>query len=211
MTQTVGLTELRRRGVERLMARYDPSPGHPRQVCFLAERLAACLSGELLLGKADRLILSCAALLHDIGWHVGSAKHHRRSYDLIKADGLSGFDPEQVELIAQVARYHRKAVPKLRHQAFARLNQMDRQTVEKLAGILRVADGLDRSQRSAVADLNVDLGPRRATIRLTPRLDDLDAELWAAGRKQGLLETLLKRSVVLQVVRDHEQPGMQSC
>jgi exopolyphosphatase/guanosine-5'-triphosphate,3'-diphosphate pyrophosphatase len=145
--------------------------------------------------------------LHDIGWHYGATKHHRRAYDLIKADGLSGFTPTQVEQISLVARYHRKAPPKLRHQAFAQLNALDRQMVTRLAAILRVADGLDRSHRAAVQDVTVQLTARRARLCVTPRFDDVEAELWAAGRKKKLLETVLGRTVILSIQTDRAEPG----
>lgn len=210
-SELVAVDDLRLRSVERLMSRYDFPRFHAEQVRLLADRLADQLAGELLLGSESRLILSCAALLHDIGWHFGQAKHHRRAYDLIKADGLSGFAPEQVELIAQVARYHRKAQPKIRHQTFAGLNAIDRQTVTKLAAILRVADGLDRSHRSVIEDVTVRLSRRQVRLMLKTRFDDVEQELWAAGRKRGLLETVLGRTVVFGVGQDQARPGSASC
>jgi len=207
----VGLADLRQRSAATLMDRYDFPRAHATQVRFLADRLAEQLAGELILGEESRLILSFAALLHDIGWHFGQVRHHRRSYELIKDGGLSGFSAGQVELIALVARYHRKARPKVRHEAFARLNAMDRQTVMRLAGVLRVADGLDRSHRAAVQDVSVRLGSRRVRLVVTPRLDDVEPELWAAGRKKRLLETVLGRTVGLAVGPDRPERGIESC
>ncbi len=207
----VGVADLRQRSVAALMDRYDFPRAHATQVRFLADRLAEQLAGALVLGEEGRLILGCAALLHDIGWHFGQAKHHRRSYELIKGGGLSGFTAVQVELIALVARYHRKARPKVRHEAFSRLSAMDRQTVMRLAGVLRVADGLDRSHRAAVQDVSVRLGSRRVRLVLTPRVDDVESELWAAGRKKRLLETVLGRTVGLTVGADSPERGIESC
>ena len=204
----VGLDDLRRRSVERLMADYDFPQAHVGQVRQLADQMASQLVHELVLGEDARLVLNCAALLHDVGWHFGQRKHHLRSYELIKAGGLSGFTADQVEQIALVARYHRKARPKLKHQAFAQLNAMDRQTVTNLAAILRVADGLDRSHRSVVQDVEVRCDDRTVQLILEPRFDDIEVELWAADRKKKLLEMVLGRAVVLVV--GPERPGVGS-
>jgi len=197
MNEPVEAADLRDRSVAKLMAECDFARGHARQVHVLADRLADQLTRELVLGPDDRSILGYAALLHDVGWHFGQRKHHRRSYELITSGRLEGFGLVQVEMIALFARYHRKATPKLRHQPFARLAAHDRQTVTKLAAILRVADGLDRGHRSAVRDARVEFEPQRVQLVLTPAFGDVDAELWAADRKKKLLETVLGRAVHL--------------
>lgn len=207
----VELADLRRSGVARLMAQYDFARGHAEQVRRLADRLAEQLAAPLMLGEESRLILSTAALLHDIGWHFGRAKHHRRSYELIKSNGLSGFSPEQVELIALVARYHRKAHPKLRHQPYAKLGPLQRRTVEALAGVLRVADGLDRTHRSVVEDVLVDTNARRVRLTVVPRFGDLDAELAAASKKSKLLESVLNRRVRITPGRHQIEAGTEPC
>jgi exopolyphosphatase/guanosine-5'-triphosphate,3'-diphosphate pyrophosphatase len=197
MSEPADVADRRDRSVKRLMAECDFPQAHARQVRVLADRMADQLTQELVLGQDDRLILGYAALLHDVGWHFGQRKHHRRSYELITSGGLAGFAPLQIEMIALVARYHRKAVPKLSHQPFARLGAHDRQTVTKLAAILRVADGLDRGHQVAVRDVRVEIEPQQVRLLLTAAFGDMDAELWAADRKKKLLETVLGRAVHL--------------
>lgn len=191
------LDELRRRSAEQLLIRYEASRAHGQQVSRLAVRMAEQLAGDLLIGDEDRTILYCAALLHDTGWHCGRNKHHRHTYRLIKEAGLSGFTAEQIERIALVARYHRKAMPKLRHRSFAQLDPLGRQTVMKLAGILRLADGLDRTHRAAVEDVEVLLSRRRIELVIQPRFGDIREELMAAVRKKKLLEIVLAQPLVL--------------
>ncbi len=205
----VGVDDLRRQSVERLMSRCDFPRAHADQVHFLADRLAAQLARQLLLGPEARQILSYAALLHDIGWHFGRTRHHRHAYNLITTGGLSGFTPDQIEMIALVARYHRRARPKLKHQPLARLNTMDRETVTRLAALLRVADGLDRGHRAAIQDVAVRLDDRRALLMLQPRVDDVNVELQAAGRKKKLLESVLRRAVVFSIGPDRPERGPQ--
>jgi len=88
------------------------------------------------------------------------------------------------------------------------LNAMDRQTVTNLAAVLRVADGLDRSHRSAVQDVEVRCDERTVQLILEPRFDDIEVELWAAGRKKKLLEMVLGRAVLFTIGR--QEPGAGS-
>jgi len=195
---------------EALMARYEFSRGHARQVGFLAVRLAEQLSRELILGAESIRLVRYAALLHDIGWHYGQTRHHRRSYKIIKTNGLKGLSPEQIELIALIARYHRKASPKISHKPFARQDPIGRQTVLRLAGILRVADALDRSHRSAVQDVIVHRSRKGVCLEILPRIEDTRAEVSAAQRKKKLLEIALSQPVSLIVARSHATTGTRS-
>jgi len=190
--------ELRDRSVQQLMARYDFSHTHARQVSFLAGRLAEQLVCELLLGREDLDLLRYAALLHDIGWHYGQNKHHRNAYKLIKGGELPGFRSDEIERIALIARYHRKALPKLSHHAYARLDPMARQTVMRLAGVLRVADGLDRTHRSAVEDVIARVGSKGTNLIIRSRFEDIQPELREAKRKKKLLEIVLAQPVSLR-------------
>ena len=110
------------------------------------------------LTDREREWLEYAALMHDLGAHISYARHHRHSYYLIKNGDLRGFTPEEVEIVANVARYHRRGHPRKAHVGFASLAKSGRVTVRVLAGILRIADALDRFgiQRKAGADGGVD-------------------------------------------------------
>jgi exopolyphosphatase/guanosine-5'-triphosphate,3'-diphosphate pyrophosphatase len=179
-------------------------------VAWLAIRLAEQLSRPLLLGEDDFAMLRYGALLHDIGWHFGQNKHHRNSYRLIKSGRLFGFVPGQIETIALIARYHRRSAPKLSHRPYARLDPVGRQTVVRLAAILRVADGLDRAHRSAIEDILVQTDAGRVRLFVRSRFDDVQTELWAANRKKKLLEIAMGRPVSLSVVNGWSAAGRES-
>jgi exopolyphosphatase/guanosine-5'-triphosphate,3'-diphosphate pyrophosphatase len=165
--------------------------------CHSSERHCehvARLAGELfdgLRGHHDELppegreILTAAALLHDVGYLINHAKHHRHAYHLIQHAELTGWTAREVELIANVARYHRKAVPKKRHSNFARLERADRRLVRLLAAILRVADGLDRTHTQRVTAVGVEAG-RKATRLVLAAESDPQVERWDAERKASL-------------------------
>jgi exopolyphosphatase/guanosine-5'-triphosphate,3'-diphosphate pyrophosphatase len=187
-----------RAALRRLAARHDPDPGHAAQVARLALLLFDALSTLHGLGDRERRLLEVAAWLHDIGWsHGGATKHHKRSRDMILDADLPGLSDEERLLCALIARYHRKAEPDPeRHRRFRKLAPPARERVEWLAGILRVADGLDRSHLDRVRALDVEIHERHLVIHLHAE-EDCATEIWGAERKARLLERKAQRHLRL--------------
>ncbi|GGM03388.1 Ppx/GppA phosphatase family protein [Deinococcus aerophilus] len=142
----VGGLSARQRSVFTVAERFGANLAHARQVVALSCGLLDALSaaGEDFPGEA-RSLLTTAATLHEVGQIVSQSAHHKHSAYLIRHAGLRGFGPREIELIAVVARYHRKSVPRPSHPEFMALPATDRRLASRLAGVLRVADGLDRS------------------------------------------------------------------
>jgi exopolyphosphatase / guanosine-5'-triphosphate,3'-diphosphate pyrophosphatase len=158
---------------------------HCEHVAHLAAQLFDGLRGPYELPPESREILIAAGLLHDVGYLINHEQHHKHAYHLIQHADLQGWTAREVELVANVARYHRKASPKRRHPNFARLERPDRGLVRRLAAILRVADGLDRTHTQRVSAVGVEVGRGRA--RLVLRADtDPQVERWDTERKAGL-------------------------
>ena len=138
---------------------------------------------------AERELLSDAALLHDVGYHISYDRHHKHSYHLILHAELLGIAPADQVMMANVARYHRGAEPKRKHRNFGELDAELRDTVRRLSAILRVADGLDRGHIGAVADVKVRWLQR--AIRITPvperQAGNIRLDTWGAHRKSQLL------------------------
>jgi exopolyphosphatase/guanosine-5'-triphosphate,3'-diphosphate pyrophosphatase len=134
------------------------------------------------LGEREREILDFAALLHDVGHTVSYAKHHKHSRYLIINGGLEGFVPEEVEMIAATARFHRGSEPKASHAELAALPVRAVVIVMQLAAILRVADGLDRGRRGIVRDVTVLRRNRRVRIYVDSGRDNAAFELWGGTR-----------------------------
>ena len=128
---------------------------HCEQVATLALQIFDGIKKRFGLPAAGRDVLQAAALLHDIGYLISHSKHHKHAYHLIMHGDLPGFSPHEVELIANVARYHRRAFPKKSHENLARLPSDDRRLIGQLSGILRIADGLDRTHSQAVTGITV--------------------------------------------------------
>jgi len=191
--------EARERSIRQFAERCHYEQPHAEQVQKLALQLFDAVGRRLGCEPADREILSDAALLHDVGYHIGHAKHHKHSFHLISHAELLGVSPEQKVLIAHVARYHRGAEPRRRHREYAQLDQETRRKICRLAAILRLADGLDRGHAGAVKQLKVRWLARAVRVMLFPhtKATSLRLEVWGATRKSELLEKVCKRSIEL--------------
>ncbi len=138
-------------------------------------------------GSEQRLILEAAALLHDIGYLINYAQHHKHSYHLIVHADLPGLTTRQVQVIANIARYHRAAEPKIRHRAFALLSDQDRAIVRSLSGILRIADGLDRTHMQSVRSVGVRVDRNDAFFSVSSEREPA-VDTWGAVRKSSLFK-----------------------
>ncbi len=161
----------RQRSVLGMAERFGANLAHARQVTLLCQNLYDRLQALELLPNLDskldskldssdpedtpRSLLSAAATLHDIGLLIEQSSHHKHSSYLIRNGGLLGFDPAQIDVVAQIARYHRKNTPKPSHLEFAALPAATQKRVTQLSAILRLADSLDRShtQQAQIVDL----------------------------------------------------------
>ncbi|MDP4219280.1 MAG: Ppx/GppA phosphatase family protein [Bacteroidota bacterium] len=151
------------------------------------------------LGTDERKYLYYASLLHDIGYHISHTEHHQHSYYIISHADLLGFTNEEIEIIANIARYHRKSHPKLKHEGFARLQSDEhRDLVRKLSAIIRIAEGLDRGNISIIRSVDCRINRNSVEIRLKPKKNaprDLELEIWGAERKKMLFEEVYGRQV----------------
>jgi exopolyphosphatase/guanosine-5'-triphosphate,3'-diphosphate pyrophosphatase len=185
---------IRRASVLGLARRCDVAEGHSRQVARLAVQLfdqTAALHG---LGPDDRELLEYAGLLHNIGQHVATEGHHKHAAYLIRHGQLRGFDPGEVNLLAALARWHRKGDPKAADEFTVPLDPGAEERMRKLTALLRIADGLDRSHHDVVRGVDVHIGPSLVLVRLDAD-GDVELEQWAARRRRGLFEKLFDREL----------------
>ena len=188
-----------RRSVQQLADRCDDRPEHSQHVAELAIQLFEQLEEPLNLQPEWRRYLEFASLLANVGVVVSHAKHHLHSYYLIRNSGLMGLTDREVEIIAQVARYHRKSVPKTEHTEFSALSSTDQRIVQHLAGILRIAIGLDRTYDARVKTISVKVSTSELLIAAKSRgkKNDISLNLYAANERKGLLADISKRKVKL--------------
>lgn len=167
--------------------RFGYEETHAHHVAKLAEKIFDGLALSEQLTRHQRTLLSAAALLHDVGYHIAHDSHHKHSLYLIRHSELTGFSEAERDVIANIARYHRGSLPRERHPEFAALNPADRETVLKLAAILRVADALDRSHESHLSDLRCTREEGAVHIQARSAVD-CENELLEADRKRELFE-----------------------
>jgi exopolyphosphatase/guanosine-5'-triphosphate,3'-diphosphate pyrophosphatase len=175
-----------------LAQRYQYDSAHAHQVECLAGTIFMELAEYHGLGREDRKLLEYAAILHDIGYYVSAAGHHRHALMMILTEPLTVFTREEVKIIANVARYHRKALPTPEHTIYGTLSEEDRQRVNYLAAILRVADALDRSHRSLVKELTCEVTEDSVIFNVVAEAE-LPQETAAVARRGDLFQAVFRK------------------
>jgi exopolyphosphatase / guanosine-5'-triphosphate,3'-diphosphate pyrophosphatase len=192
------VSDIRRASVLELAQRCGQTGAHPGRVAGLALELFDQTRDLHGLRDSDRRLLEYAAILHDVGQHVGYERHEHHAAYIIRNGDLRGFDDKEREMIALVARYHRKSRPRRKDSDYDALSPRRRKSVRVLSGILRLADGLDRSHHQLVHSVRCRYNERELGISAIAE-DDAELEVWGARRKAKLLERALGRKITLYV------------
>ena len=181
-----------------LARKYQVDLQHARHVADLARRLFRSLLTEHRMDARCETLLYTAALLHETGLFVGLSGYHKHSYYLIMNSELFGLNSLDHQLVAMIARYHRRASPKPTHETFARLDRDSRVIVSRLAGILRVAVALDHTGSQRVRDIECTIEKNRLIVTVTNPAGDLSLERMELRQKASLLEDTFGLGVLLR-------------
>lgn len=193
------LAHLRRQSIERLALQFHRDDHHAGHTLSLALQLFDQLESLHRLSEREREWLEYAARLHEIGLFISHNQHHRHSYYLIRNAELPGFTDTEKEIIANIARYHRKSHPKSRHEGFANLTTDDQMIVRQLAGILRIADALDRSHRKKIRQVRCEVRNKKVILEIKPSSNP-SLELWAVDMKKQLFEETFQKKLVVSLM-----------
>lgn len=186
------LRDVARQSVAALAARCDDDLAHSAHVAMLAVQLYDATRTLHGLPERCRDDLEAAATLANVGLVIAHSKHHLHSYYVIRNSELAGLTDHEIEMIALVARYHRKSAPKPSHPEFQALDPDARHVVRTLAGILRVAIGLDRSHDGRVTSVRASRRGKRLLIEAVHAPDvDVSLEVYTANERSALLEQVL--------------------
>lgn len=186
------LTKLRYDTVYALCELYKVNLDHSEHVKKLALQIFDDTIHRHTLGDEERELLEAASLLHDVGYHISPDQHHHHSQYIISHCIMPGFTNDESQMIGMIARYHRKSHPKKKHPIYNSSTPERQRIISILAGILRIAEGLDRRQQQLVDSLHCDIHDDVMTISLNPKNNALiDIEIWGAERRIGLLEECL--------------------
>jgi len=194
------LADLRRDSLLRMAQAFQEDQPHVQHATWLALDLFDELAELHQLGMAERELLEAAGLLHNVGLFVSHAAHHQHSEYIIRnSDRLTGYTEREIELIAQVARYHRRSAPKQSHHRFVELAKDDQRRVRWLAGMLRIAIALDRTRGSIVESIEVrDTGDALEISAQVAPGTDASVEMFTANNRTGLLSTISGRTVTVE-------------
>lgn len=187
-------SSIRSRSVMRAARKFHVNLAYGERVATFALSIFDQLAGKLHhWGPVERELLWAAAILHNAGHYVSHSSHHKHSYYLIRNGGLLGYTETEIEVIANLARYHRKSEPKKKHENYRNLSSKRyRRMVDQLNPILRLAVALDRQQAGAIAQVTCvyDGADRRLALHLTPSQSGTpcDLELWSLSEKKQEFE-----------------------
>lgn len=192
----IASTDDKRLAVEQFAKACGTDLRHARQVARIASKLLDQLAEPLGIKLEDREMIEQAAILANVGYLINFKQHHKHSYHLILNSELAGFERKELTLLAHIARYHRGASPKQKHEGFADLDAKDQERVARLAAILRLAFALDRTHQQQVSELDCHVVNGRVDIQVSAK-GDAAVDIWAARRKVDLFEKVFRKQVVI--------------
>ncbi len=179
--------DVRHRSVYEIGHRFGWDQKHVQHVTAIALQLFDVCRPLHGLGSHARELLEFASLLHDIGYYISRSSHHKHSLYLIKQADWTGFHPYEIDVMANVARYHRRSTPKERHSAYRKLSDDHKRLVNQLGAFLRLANGLDRSHFQNVERLQTELRGDDLSIIIHTKSDP-QLEIWGGTRAADLLQ-----------------------
>jgi exopolyphosphatase/guanosine-5'-triphosphate,3'-diphosphate pyrophosphatase len=188
----------RAESLEQICQKYLYDASHAQHVSQLAMNLFYQLQDLHRLPEKYAGILYAAAMLHDIGLFIAHPKHHKHSYYLIKSSGMNSFNKIDLDLIANIARYHRKAHPSQRHLGFSQLSPNNQEIVRKLSALIRVADAFDYKHQQKVKAVNCAARKSKIITITGASTGDLKDEIEWALAKGELIQEVFNVKLVIQ-------------
>ncbi len=185
----------------RIMYELEQEPAHILQVKNLALQLFDQLKPLHGYGNTERDMLEAAAILHDIGYVQGKKQHHKNSLSIIEKSSLEGWNDRQKLVIGNIARYHSRKLPRKKHINYARLIAWDRLRVLKLAALLRLADGLDRSHSDAIKTLKCKIDLKTVKLKIKAR-GEIPLEIQGFKKKRDLFILAYSRDIVIEDIKN---------
>jgi exopolyphosphatase / guanosine-5'-triphosphate,3'-diphosphate pyrophosphatase len=187
-------SSIRERSVLKTAKKYQTNVEHSQRVAAFALSLFDQTQGQLHYWQTDeRQLLWAAAILHNCGHYISHSSHHKHSYYLIRNGELLGYNETEIEIIANIARYHRKSPPKKKHENYRNLlHKEHRYKVDQLSAIFRLAVALDRRQIGAISHVKCEYSPYSKELKMlifpTAINDECALEMWSLDYKKGVFE-----------------------
>ncbi len=200
-------SSIRQRSTLKIAEKYQVDLEHSERVAAYALSLFDQTQGILhVWGNEERELLWTAAILHNCGVYISHSSHHKHSYYLIRNGELLGYSETDIEVIANLARYHRKSMPKKKHDNFQILPKKYRDVVTQLSPLLRLAVAMDRRLIGAIDSVKCEYRPaaREFALRLKPvhSDDNCALELWSIDYKKPAFEAVYNLKLVVTLEHD---------
>lgn len=190
--------DIRKQSINQLAESCNYDREHCAHVANLSLQLFEELQKVHQLEEKTKEYLEAAAFLHDIGYHISHSKHHKHSNYIIRNSELLGFNENEINLISNIARYHRKSHPKKSHDEFWQMNDKQKEIVRKLSSLLRIADAFDRTHGKKIKKIKASIN--NGTVELEFNLKDVNPEIefWNFERRKGLFEEVFGKKIKLK-------------
>jgi len=185
-------------GVGEVLHTCGIDPVHAHQVARLSLRLFDQLREQHGYGTQERFWLDCAALLHDCGWTEGEKNHHKNTLQIILTTPMLTFNNKERLIVGSIARYHRKALPKLDHDHFRALKLEERETVSMLAAFLRLAEGLDHAHQGQICFVEARITKKKILLWIYPQAAVNQAQREVVRSRGDLLSKVFNRELVIR-------------
>ncbi|MCG8538822.1 MAG: HD domain-containing protein [Clostridia bacterium] len=177
--------------------KYDYDEVHANHVLFLAMRIFDQLSKIHKLGARERLYLQVASLLHDVGKFINLDEHNVYTYHIIKAQNIMGFSNRELDIIANIARYHDEEDPESFHENYNSLDYADQIKISKLSAILKLADALDITHMQKIKDVEISYNKNEIFFTISVN-DDILLEKWVFMKNAVFFEEVIGMKVLIK-------------
>jgi exopolyphosphatase/guanosine-5'-triphosphate,3'-diphosphate pyrophosphatase len=152
-------------------------------------------------GDWERELLEYATFLHDIGSFISYTNHHAHSYYMIKNSELLGFDQNEVNFMANIARFHRKRTPRKKDPEILELDTREREALRILTTFIRLGESLDRSHTALVQHVRFSgVDKDTVTLEVVAR-GDCQLEIWGVDAEKKAFEKIFGKKLVLERIR----------
>ena len=176
--------------------KYHFDEAHHRHVADICLVFFDFLIREHGMNRRDRMRLEVAALVHDIGMFIRASNHQVHGHYIVSNSEIFGLHREELELIADVIRYHRRELPNQTDISYIALQREDRVRLLKMTAILRVADALDKGHSRQIK--NITLERKNETLLIhTEGNRDLSLEQIGLEEKAGMFQDVFGYKIIL--------------
>ncbi len=183
---------------KKLARKYKYDEAHSLLIASLALKFFDLFKDDHGLGSRERLLLEVSGILHDIGMYIAQTSHHKHSSYLIEASEIFGLRKIDKEVVSNVVRYHRRAVPQITHEPYMSLPKNERAVVTKLAAMLRAADSLDRSHQQKIRNFTLEREDDACVLWVPEDAGDISIERDGLAKKSGLFTEVFGMTLTLK-------------